>query len=382
MARKTHLEASGFNVVPLVPKERQKRSENTPGNVEQSPPEHAETNSTETVKNVKTITPEDPSRDTVEVEAAKAQSGSKRKREEGNSADNGEEAATATGEADAEGAGAGKGADETGKKKKKMRHKSKMVGEGKGEGKEATGGEVKGASGQSKQERDSLKRRTRREKLKERKMTCFLCRKVGHSIKFCPTAPDSAKAEALKTEEGKDGETGSALVEPSAVEGICYRCGSTEHRLSQCKKKSDSRNPLPFAQCFICNQKGHLAGQCPENERGLYPKGGGCRFCGSVRHLARDCKPAQQEAGVVTLGKIDLAQGGDDDDVFVALHKMDDEKKAKKSLKKAAGATGANTSALGPRRPVSVDAGNESVGGGGADSGAAKVVKKKKIVTF
>ena len=42
--------------------------------------------------------------------------------------------------------------------------------------------------------------------------------------------------------------------------------------------------------------------------------------------MARDCKPAQQEAGVTTLGKIDLAQGGDDDDVFVALKKIQESK--------------------------------------------------------
>ena len=58
---------------------------------------------------------------------------------------------------------------------------------------------------------------------------------------------------------------------------------------------------------------GHLARSCPENPRGLYPqginnvswhlkkiyplnfcfvmhfKGGGCKFCGSVEHLKRDC---------------------------------------------------------------------------------------------
>merc|ERR1712236_88882 len=28
---------------------------------------------------------------------------------------------------------------------------------------------------------------------------------------------------------------------------------------------------------------------CPDNPRGLYPKGGGCVFCGSVEHLKRDC---------------------------------------------------------------------------------------------
>lgn len=30
---------------------------------------------------------------------------------------------------------------------------------------------------------------------------------------------------------------------------------------------------FPFAKCFICGEKGHITKQCPDNPRGLYPKG-------------------------------------------------------------------------------------------------------------
>ena len=34
-----------------------------------------------------------------------------------------------------------------------------------------------------------------------------------------------------------------------------------------------------------------------DNPRGLYPKGGGCRFCGSVEHLKNDCVRKVQKDG-------------------------------------------------------------------------------------
>ena len=34
---------------------------------------------------------------------------------------------------------------------------------------------------------------------------------------------------------------------------------------------------------------------CPDNPKGLYPKGGGCRFCGSVEHLKSECPRKSQK---------------------------------------------------------------------------------------
>ncbi|KAI8924289.1 hypothetical protein BC831DRAFT_380003, partial [Entophlyctis helioformis] len=109
---------------------------------------------------------------------------------------------------------------------------------------------------------------------------CFLCRQTGHSIKFCPRNAGGAGALPDASADPSANDSGSA---------ICYRCGSSEHPLSKCFKRADPSNPYPFATCFICKGTGHLASQCEKNDRGLYPNGGGCRFCGSVRHLARDC---------------------------------------------------------------------------------------------
>jgi zinc finger CCHC domain-containing protein 9 len=51
---------------------------------------------------------------------------------------------------------------------------------------------------------------------------------------------------------------------------------------------------LPFATCFICNTKGHLASQCQQNEKGIYINGGSCRTCGSTKHRASDCLEKKQ----------------------------------------------------------------------------------------
>jgi len=112
--------------------------------------------------------------------------------------------------------------------------------------------------------------------------TCFACREVGHSARDCPTVTQpEGDGDGGKTKPG----TGAAVV------GICYRCGSRKHTLARCRKQPDQPDdPLPFASCFVCSGRGHLAGSCPKNNgKGVYPNGGSCKLCGETTHLARDC---------------------------------------------------------------------------------------------
>ncbi|KAJ6889494.1 hypothetical protein NC652_030300 [Populus alba x Populus x berolinensis] len=57
---------------------------------------------------------------------------------------------------------------------------------------------------------------------------------------------------------------------------------------------------LPIA-LFVKNL-GHLSWDCPKNTRGIYPKGGCCKVCGGVTHLARDC-PDKGLRGSAATGK-------------------------------------------------------------------------------
>jgi zinc finger CCHC domain-containing protein 9 len=83
--------------------------------------------------------------------------------------------------------------------------------------------------------------------------------------------------------------------------GICYKCGSTEHRLQQCTVKGDS---FAYATCFICGKQGHWSRLCPDNPNGLYPNGGCCNECGSIQHFKRDCPTLLKKQGEFAIDDI------------------------------------------------------------------------------
>ncbi|KAL5485483.1 hypothetical protein ACEPAI_8125 [Sanghuangporus weigelae] len=174
----------------------------------------------------------------------------------------------------------------------------------------------------------SEQRRLQRKQEKLVNTTCFACREKGHAAKDCPKV--------------KSGETsGNRAGKYNLITGICYRCGSSKHTLSRCKKPENPDNPLPYASCYVCTGKGHLASSCPKNkEKGVYPNGGCCKLCGETSHLAKNCPTRRQanNSNVLLVGTgINASPDEDDFHSFKRVNAeidLEEQKEAKMKTRK------------------------------------------------
>ncbi|XP_002412390.4 uncharacterized protein LOC8037546 [Ixodes scapularis] len=146
--------------------------------------------------------------------------------------------------------------------------------------------------------KEAVRKMRRKEELLFRRQLaklCFKCRQPGHRVQDCPVM----------------------LGDSDQAVGICFKCGSTEHFSSACAVRTSASNEFPFAKCFICQQQGHLSRKCPQNEKGAYPRGGHCNFCGAVDHFKRECpemernKKKAEEGEEAFASVADLAQSAD-----------------------------------------------------------------------
>ncbi|KAJ6547627.1 hypothetical protein B0H19DRAFT_1033564 [Mycena capillaripes] len=191
-------------------------------------------------------------------------------------------------------------------------------------------------------------RRLKRIEERDAATTCFACRLKGHSARDCPSSQSDGRSKS--------------------VVGICYRCGSTKHTLARCKKPTDPLNPLPFASCFVCTGKGHLASACPQNKaKGIYPNGGCCKLCRDTSHLAKDCglrkQDSTEDAGMFGLGR---EAGADEDDFHILKRRKTEVDRDEKQEVKM-------------KRVVDVKAGSHS---GIVKPFGINLVEPKKVVFF
>jgi len=70
------------------------------------------------------------------------------------------------------------------------------------------------------------------------------------------------------------------------------------------KKHPPQEGGTKFVECFVCNQWGHLSRNYPQNTHGIYPKGGCCKICGGVTHLAKNCPDKGRQGSVAANGPI------------------------------------------------------------------------------
>ncbi|KPI99859.1 Zinc finger CCHC domain-containing protein 9 [Papilio xuthus] len=158
------------------------------------------------------------------------------------------------------------------------------------------------------------RRRAEKALARIKREVCYNCRKGGHNLSDCP-------------------ELKSKIPGVDSAEGVCFKCGSTEHRQFECKVQRDKE--FRFATCFICKEAGHIARQCPDNPKGLYPNGGCCKLCGDVTHLKKDCptmndKKEETSIKLNTLGATDnLEDIGQKNENNITEGKMKKPKKIK-----------------------------------------------------
>lgn len=77
------------------------------------------------------------------------------------------------------------------------------------------------------------RRRAEKALARMKREVCYNCRKGGHNLSDCP-------------------ELKSKIPGVDSAEGVCFKCGSTEHRQFECKVQRDKE--FRFATCFICKE--------------------------------------------------------------------------------------------------------------------------------
>ena len=138
--------------------------------------------------------------------------------------------------------------------------------------------------------------------------TYFVCRKVGHSAKDCPSI-----LAQLDTHGAGDGA-------PNAknLTGICYRCASNcdrildtdtcvapganlESTISRGFTSRRSQTALCLCVVLCVLRTVPSREMCPKNNgKGVYPNEGSCKLCGETTHLAKDCALCKKMVSLIS----------------------------------------------------------------------------------
>ncbi|KAL3661627.1 hypothetical protein V7S43_013386 [Phytophthora oleae] len=137
----------------------------------------------------------------------------------------------------------------------------------------------------------------------QKHVTCMVCTEVGHL--HCVPGPPPADRRVY-----------------------CPHCAE-KHTLDKCDTYREpaatnfatrTASGRTVQTCFVCNEAGHIAAECPVRSNG-YGRGGGCFNCGRTGHYAADCDSNSSNGRRVTGRK----RGRDVEDEYPDYNDYDDE---------------------------------------------------------
>ncbi|KAG6954225.1 hypothetical protein JG687_00011917 [Phytophthora cactorum] len=125
---------------------------------------------------------------------------------------------------------------------------------------------------------------------------CGICGRPGHIEEDCDNVGSQAEVMCMVCTEV--GHLHCAPIPPPADRSVyCPNC-SKDHTLDECQSYREpaatnfatrTASGRTVQTCFVCNEAGHIAAECPVRSNGYGRGGGNCFKCGKPGHFAADC---------------------------------------------------------------------------------------------
>ncbi|ETN23320.1 hypothetical protein F441_06844 [Phytophthora nicotianae CJ01A1] len=125
---------------------------------------------------------------------------------------------------------------------------------------------------------------------------CSICGRPGHIDEDCDNVGDQAEVTCMVCTQV--GHLHCVPIPPPADRRVyCPNCAEN-HTLDRCRTYMEpaatnfakrTASGRTVQTCFVCNEAGHIAAECPVRSNGYGRGGGNCFKCGKPGHFAADC---------------------------------------------------------------------------------------------